>query len=248
MTHSNLQHGTPDYRVTAGARTTFQLTDLAELAVRLGSPIRFDRRGDVIWWDDFECATERYDFELLGTGAAIARTTERAHGGEQSYKLTGGSDGDGIATLIGSEPAVIRGPIGLEVAFNLPGTIDSFEIRLVEYDGANGYYAAIRWSDTASELQRRDATAAYVAVAAAIDLPVNKPTWMVLKMVVDLSDHTYVRAILNDRCYNLSGLTYETFSDGRAPRLDFTCQTNSRAGSNDVVYVDDLILTQNEPV
>lgn len=248
MTHSRISHGTPDYRVTSGARTVFQLTDMAELAVRLGSPIRFDRRGDVVWWDDFECNTQRYDNSLEGTGAAAVRSTDRAHSGETSWLLTGGSDGNRRASLIASEPPVVRSAVGTEIAFNLPDSIDAVQLWISEFDGAVRYSARLIWSDVTNQLLYFDAAGADVVIASGIDLPVNRPTWNIIKLVVDLDSHEYVRALVNHNSYSLTGIALNQSADGRAPRVDFIPIVVSRAGNNDQAYFDDLIITQNEPI
>jgi len=61
-------HGTPDWGVTAGARTVYQMTDLGELAVRLGSIVTHDRRGDVIFLEDFEEGMGRWRFPRTPLG------------------------------------------------------------------------------------------------------------------------------------------------------------------------------------
>ncbi len=243
-----MAHGTPDYNITAGRQTTHQLTDLGELAVRLGSPIAFDRRGDVMSWDDFECATNRYDVSLDGLGAAVARSTERAHSGENSYKLTAGSTAGHGAGLIASEPAIVRSSVGHEILMNLPGTIEAFYIRMVHFDGVNLHRATLRWVDAANELTYGNAAGADVQFATGIDLPVNLPTWNAFKLVADFVSDRYVRAIVNNVTYDLSGIAVQVAADARAPRVDFTIQLFGRAGFNDIVYVDDVIVTQNEPV
>jgi hypothetical protein len=243
-----MAHGTPDYGITAGRATTHQLTDLGELAVRMGSPIRFDRRGDVMWWDDFECVTNRYDNTLEGTGAAAARSTVRAHSGENSWLLTGGSDGLRLASLTASEPPIVRAAVGLEIAFNLPGVVDAVQLRITEFDGAAFYTARLIWSDVTNELLYYNAAAGETVIASGIDLPVNLPTWCIVKLVVDLQTRTYVRALLNHQAFDLSGIAMNTGADARAPRVDFIPLVVSRAGNNDQAYFDDLVVTQNEPL
>ena len=86
-----MAHGTPDWGVTAGAVTTYQVTDLGELAVRLGSPISHDRRGDVIWWDDFECTLNKWQTVANGAGSSVALSDARARNGRYSALLISGS-------------------------------------------------------------------------------------------------------------------------------------------------------------
>ena len=242
-----MAHGTPDYNITGGRVTTHRVTDLGELAVRLGSPVSHDRRGEVVWWDDFEDNTVRYDVALGGTGAAGARSTARAHSGTTSWLLTGGSDGTRNSKLVASEPPIVRSQIGLEIAFNLPGAIDAFDVLIAEYDGTSAHLGRLIWSDVANELRYTAADGVATTIAPGIDLPVNLPTWNILKLVADFDSHTYVRAILNALTYALPGIPFPQNADVRAPRVDFILALTSRAGSNDTCHIDDLIITQNEP-
>ena len=49
-----MTHGVQDFGASSGQNSTYGLTDLGELAVRLGSPVSFDRRGDVVMMETFE--------------------------------------------------------------------------------------------------------------------------------------------------------------------------------------------------
>lgn len=242
-----MAHGTPDYGITNGRQTTYQVADLGELAVRLGSPVIFDRRGDVMWWDDFECATNRYDGELGGTGAALSRVTTRAHSGAYSYQLTAGSDGTSLCEFIGSEPALVRSKVGMSVMMNLPGTISRFQVIIESWDGVNGHLAVLIWDGIANTLSYMTAGSVQVVFATAVNLPVNLPTWCAFKVVADLEDNVYVRAIVNNVTYPLPGIALDIYPDARPARVDFAVRLVGRAGYNDVVYIDDLVLTQNEP-
>jgi len=183
----------------------------------------------------------------VGTGAAAARSTARAHSGTTSWLLTGGSNGAGYAQFIASEPPIVRSQTGIEIAFNLPGALAAFGISIADYNGASLWNARLHWTDTSNVLSYVNAAGVETTIATGIDLPVNIPTWNIMKLVADLAAHTYVRAILNDRTYALPGIPIEQTADGRAPRVDLTMTVFSRAGFNDTAYIDDLIITQNEP-
>jgi hypothetical protein len=243
-----MAHGTPDWGITAGRATTYQLTDLGELGVRLGSPDRFDRRGDVVLIDSFEDYTQRYDTQLLGTGAKAYRTVRRAHSGAWSWFLQGGSDSTGTATLTASAPPIVRGHVGLECAFNLPGTISKFSLGISHFDGVNERRYRVRWRDSDNALVYATSLGGAEFQFATVDLPAAMPTWNLLKMVVNLDAGLYGRIRLNDTDYDLTLASPEVVADARAPRVDFTVSVFSRAGNNDSCYIDDLIITQNEPV
>ena len=62
---------TPDYGRLSAQATVFPVTDLGELAARLGSIVSHDRRGDVIWLDGFEDGLDKWQPTTSGSGAAV---------------------------------------------------------------------------------------------------------------------------------------------------------------------------------
>ena len=71
----------------------------AELAARLGSPDTFDRRGDVLWMDDFESGL-KWRTSLLGTGSLIDLTATMAASGGKCCRLVTGSANNDYAYLL----------------------------------------------------------------------------------------------------------------------------------------------------
>jgi len=63
-----MAHGTPDWGVTASKKTIYSLHDMGELAVRLGSIVSFDRRGDVIFSDSFQNGLGKVYASGVGAG------------------------------------------------------------------------------------------------------------------------------------------------------------------------------------
>jgi len=68
-----------------------------------------------------------------------------------------------------------------------------------------------------------------------------------MKLVVDLNTDRYVRFILNETEYDLSAYSANTFANPDQPHLGVKAILYSTAGFNADCWVDDIILTQNEP-
>jgi len=69
----------------------------------------------------------------------------------------------------------------------------------------------------------------------------------VFKLVTDFENEKYVRFILNNDVYDLSSYTYEKTNDTSRPHLLVRYKLVSTGGTSTTSYVDDVILTQNEP-
>jgi hypothetical protein len=242
-----MPHGTPDYGVTGGASTVYQVKDLGELAARLGSPITYDRRGDVIWWDDFECGLAKWGIALSGLGAAGAMSTTRARNGRSSLLLTGGSTANRTAIAIHDGPYARLSRFGFEWSFNFPVAFDYVQGTLELYDGVNHTLWHWLWSDTLNAVQYLDGATALDVTAASVNLTAGLQGFQTMKLVVDPATGRYVRGLFNDREIELDGVSGLVLPDATPARVQLAIEVHSRAGNNDQVYIDDVIITQNEP-
>lgn len=238
---------TPDWGALSVQSTVFPVTDLGEAVARLGSLNTFDRRGDMLWGDGFECSLNKWIIVTAGTGAAVALSTDRARNGRYSALLTAGSDGTRIASITRRAPFPVAGPFGLELSFNLPGTIETFNLQFQMFDGTNVVSGAVRWVDADDELQYTDSAGAWVTFRTGVDLLTSTKLFHTIKLVVDLSAQEYLRIILDDVDFSLAGIAAHVAASGTLPVLDAIVTLIGRAGQNDEVYVDDAIITQNEP-
>ena len=114
-----MAHGQPDFGLYAVKKTVSGLADLGELAVRLGSIITFDRRGDIVWFDDFEGDVFKWERDPSGVDAAIIVSPEAARNGAFSAKLTTGNLADDHATILHHLPYPVTSRVGFEISFTV---------------------------------------------------------------------------------------------------------------------------------
>ncbi len=242
-----MAHGTPDWGVTAGRVTTYQLTDLGELAARLGSPITFDRRGDVIWWDDFECGFSHWLTTPSGAGATAALSTARARNGRTSALLVAGSDANHSEQMVHRQAVPTLSRLGSEFSFSLDTNDHTINLIVRTQDGTTQATYSVRWDGVLNVLQYQDSGAALVTFATNIILPEDETLFNTFKLVVDASTGQYVRFLLNESSYSLSGIGGRVDPVAAAPMEEVFIVNTGLAGFNAAAYIDDVILTQNEP-
>jgi len=242
-----MPHGTPDYGITAGRQTTHQLTDLGELAVRLGSPVSFDRRGDVVWWDDFECSLNKWNVAASGTGSSIAVSTASARNGENSCKLTAGSDGAHSAAMIHRHHPPVRSVFGSEVSWAFTGTPELLLMRIDDRDGVTNHAYEVVWDNLLNEVKVLTAAGTYSTVLSSLDLLETLDLFHTIKLVWDGVTHQLVRLLFDHLVIDVSGVGAQDSANVFHPRIAVKIDMTGRAGFNDVAYIDDYILTQNEP-
>lgn len=243
-----MAHGTRDWGITAGARTTFQLTDLAEHAVRLGSPDSFERAGEVMFLDDFEAGLARWTATAFGTGAGVELSTARVRNGLLAALLTAGSDGGEAVQMRHTVAVPTLASLGCEVSFNPGSWILSFQLDINAYDGANLHAFGVRWVQASQELEYYDETYSWTPFATGVVLPADAETFTTMKLVADPDASEYTRLRFNATTYDMAGLSPVVVASGLPVAIAFQLRLNGRAANNDFVYVDDVILTQNEPV
>ena len=238
---------TPDYGRLSAQATVFPVTDLGELAARLGSIVSHDRRGDVIWLDGFEDGLDKWQPTTSGSGAAVDLSTSRARNGLFSARLVAGSDTNRLAQIRRFLPFPSLSAFGLEISFGPPTTIDSLLLTLEINHGASRVQFQVRYRDTDDDLQYRDSVGAYITFATDITLIDTNRIFHTAKLVVDGRLGQYLRFIWDNTEYDLSGNAGFTVAPLTVARMDVIIDLVGRAGQNDIVYVDDVIITQNEP-
>lgn len=241
-------HGTPDWGQTSGAQTVYQLTDLAELAVRLGSIVSFDRRGDVIWLDDFEEGIIKWATEVSGAAGAVTADTSRARNGAVSVKVVAGLTEGQESGIQKSLPFVALSPFGFEVSASLPSADFYLRLRLVVYTGTAWYEAAIRYWSPTTTFQYLDSSGVWQNLAPVYGVGAGAAMWNSFKLVADFTTFKYVRFIANGRTYLLTGLALQTGASSTTPSIFVAAKLSAANAVAVSAYLDDVIITQNEPV
>lgn len=242
-----MAHGYPDWGQTAGTKTVYQLTDMAELAARLGSIVTFDRRGDVIWLDDFENTLNKWLASSAGSGASVALSVAQARNGAASALLTGGSDGTRLAQIRHLQPFPVLSKMGFEFSFCRPGTFESINLEADMWDGVNHSQFYIRYDPVNDLLRYIDSNDAFVTFASGLNYGGYSTLFNTMKLVFDPDADEYVRFIFNNKGYSLADIAAWVEASAANPALDLRVILYSRSGQNDQAYVDDVIITQNEP-
>lgn len=242
-----MAHGVPDWGHARQITSFSVVDDLAELAARLGSVHVHDRRGDVLWMEDFSQDIEAWYSYTEGTGAAVALSTTYPKWPPNSVKLTGGSSTGGnvyIAYRMGL-PSLKR--LGLEASIAFFTPFDVFYFMLEHEDGTEVTRARVRISDTADNLTYEDSGGTYVELAELDRLDHEQGAYHTLKVVADFEEGEYMRVLFDDQSFDLSGNALRTLSQTGIPMLTLWFLFFSRSGENDYCQIDGAILTQDEP-
>lgn len=242
-----MAHGTPDYGVTAGGLTTYQLTDLAELAVRQGSIVSYDRLGEVFFLDDFETQRHVYEESANGADSGVGYNTVSARSGLQSIYMTAGPLTADLALMRVLSCDLIPSRVGFQISFHPWHHLAYVLLTLIQFDGATLSTFKVRWKVGSKELQVWDASGAFVTVAQGVDLLVSETAFHTIKLVGDCDADRYVRLKLDRNTYDVRGYAAELSADVGAPYISYEWRIGGDGVGPGECWFDDLVLTQNEP-
>jgi len=218
----------------------------SELAARLKSINTFERRGNTVWMDDFEDNIDKWNIVTTGTGAGATLSVDTARTGGSCAKLTTGDASTNYCTLNRFLPLPVTTKLGLEVSFTINNNMDKFWFSIEVYDGTLQHIARVRYDPSTDVLAIMDTTS-YTNVATSLQLHDHIQMFHTIKMVMDYSTKKYVRCILNETEHDISATGYYTTSDSSDPYMAIQLHTINSGAGNQSMYVDDVIVTQNEP-
>lgn len=242
-----MAHTLPDYTTKYKMTTVFAQIDTGELAVRLGSPVSFDRRGNVIFYDDFETSYLKWNDTGSATGWAVAVDGTQARSGEQSAKLTtptGPNEWVYIYKSVGY-PALKR--IGLEVSWQVDIYSNGIAMWAKAYDGTNLVQGGILHNTPVGEFEYLNENGSWVPMKTGLAIYQESHMFNTMKFVMDLDTQKYVRAIMNNNVYDISDKNLRVTSSSTDAHLEVRIGNRVAGSGTSTAYVDDFILTQNEP-
>lgn len=243
-----MPRGQPDFGIYAPKEVTVGLSDLGELAVRLGSIVIYDRRGDVVDFDTFEESLLRWSISIGLTGEYCRLDSTNAKSGSQTIKLH--TIASSLSLVSMSRGISLRGStrIGIEISFSALSGVCELIGGAAYYDGDDVHYARWKLVPSLEKLYIYDDTARdYVEIADVGAVMSAAFIFYTIKIVFDISTKKYVRLLFADTEYDISSYTLYAADDDTAPRVVshfFLVGSAADAGN---VWFDDYIITQNEP-
>ena len=223
------------------------VTDLGELAVRLGSIVSFDRRGDVVWLDDFEDNINKWILVATGAGA-ISLSTTAANSGAKSCEVVVDAAAGAYTQAHHYRGLHALSSYGLEAVFIPPMLTDYiFELSIDTWTTDPLRIGRLRYVSASEELEYLDEDGNWQAFASGVKIYSSFATYNHMKLVVDPATGYYVRAMLNQSSYDLSDYLLRRTTYVGAPRMRVYFAYTAPDAGGLTAYVDDVIVTQNEP-
>jgi len=241
-----MPRGAPDYSNVRTTEPLQRVDDLSELAARLHSPSKYERGGHVVFMSNFNNGLAQFGKSASGTGSAIVPGTVTALNGAFSARIMTSAVIDQVSTMWLRIPVLepdVR--LGLEAAFCIPDGELGLAVQIAVFKGSICDTYTLSYYTDLDDLYIFSSGYAYY-LESNLRLYEGVAAWNRIKLVVDLEERHYVRALLNDRNYDLSSYGSFQASTSEDERIDIRLQTWAREAISKSVYWDDIIVTQHE--
>lgn len=217
-----------------------------KLEVKPGSVSTFDRRGNVVWYDDFESTTLKWITSMDGAGAAVALSSAAARNGASSVKLTGGSDDSRFAAITKHVQLPVFKKVGIEASFTLDENVDYLQMSLATVKLGIYTKAIVRVSQTDSKVYFYNSSEAMESIITGLSLRNFVDLFYTVKLVVDWENLKYARIMFENQEVDLSDEALPTPDAPIGDKIWVQIYVYSKNGVNGISYIDDFIYTQNE--
>jgi len=242
-----MAHGFPDYGPSAAKEQLYAGVDLAELAARLGGLPRYDRLGDVIFYEDFDGDLGAWEVETSGAGETAVVTADRKVTGSFGCRMTSDVAAGSYIGLLGRFPVPYSVTYGLELQYTLHANLGYHYMMIDIYTGAFHLAFGIRW-DLATMLNSYFNAAGGWTVMPPATLPLfDDHNFIVTKFTFDITTMRYSRLLIPPRLIDLSGFTGFAAPDLLTrPHMEARGRIYPTFPLVTVTYVDSVIITAND--
>lgn len=242
-----MAHTLPDYTDTLQADTIFGISDLGELGARLGSISTFDRRGNVIWYDDFEGGTLTWETATNVAGSAVNLASTWPMRGSQNVDLVCGAGANAYALMYKYISPSVLGKVGLEFSFTTNVQTDTWEFQFNYYDGTYRNQAYFKYLPANDKWQYLNSAGSWTDMLTSIVLEESYKTYHTVKVVMDIENNYWSRFICNQNEVDMSDQGLRRVASAIQNCLNVLIGHYSDHTSAITCYVDNVIVTQNEP-
>lgn len=239
-------HGAEDYSNVTKREFSYRLDDMAEAVARLGSPLIYDRRGEVIFCDTFKYGLSGWRSLPSGLGGKSEIDVSHFIFDGASAKLTAGSTQLHFSQIYRSFPLFSADSFGAETSFLVSNDVELIGVYLQLYTGTSAYYAYLIYDYRNLRLRIYDHTWSVVVLKTGLDTGKDNYLFSFMKLAVDWEHKKYLRALFNGEEFPLSEHGLYSIASSAVPSIQVILMLSGDAGKNGVCYVDSFILTRNE--
>ena len=243
-----MPRGQPDYGLYAAKESSASISDMGEVAARLGSIITYDKRGDVIDFDNFENAVLKWAVSISGVGGYARLDSTSVRSANQSVKLYTPATKDAYVELKRGYSIGRTKRLGIEVSISTLGTYSIFLLTLLYTTATTKQTAKLKLDNELYELYIMTGNEIYTKIDTLYEIFATEHWFNTMKVVADFESSEYVRLMFDNNEYDISALSPYLVSPWfGAPYIQLELKILNKEDLEGVCYIDDVVLTQAEP-
>lgn len=207
----------------------------------------FDKTGTILQRDDFDNGLIHCETGGDGTGNAVEVSTTEAFIGAQSCQLIGGSDGNRSAYVKYHYVPADFNKLGISVNTRFGLYLEYFEINAAWHVPGYKYQAKIRHEVGLNYWELYDgATDTWVEFLTGVQYYLGAHRFYQFKLVVDIEAEKYHTFKHIEGIEDISAYSLDKATSGWVLLSTAEFKAISLAGKNGYLFVDNVILTQDE--
>lgn len=237
----------PDYQKYLPSSSRFSLQDMSELAVRINAPLMLDRRGEIVWYDDFRNGLANWKSLIVGAGGSVALYASQSYHKGFYVSLIAGTTSSKQTYIRSNLGNFVLGRLGFDVVFNVINSPIDIQAQFDIYDGSFLYEAYLKYKGTTHEWQVLDDGSSFITI---LTRQINFGTniiWFPIKLVYDLSTQNYIRFIVGNTETNINTIRFRKTVNTSTPQMQLTIAIDGDGTLNGALNIAQAIITQAEP-
>lgn len=238
---------TPDYSRYNPGSVRASLQDYGELAVRLGSPVYYDRRGEVIYYDTFSKGIGSWTAVLGGAGSSVKLTPLSVSNSGYAATLIPGTTLTKSALMFTSLGIQNATRYGYEASLVIPASF--VDVYMYLYVLLNGTLTIVivRFTLSGGKISLYNSLGLYTDIVSGLDFGSIVQSPYMLKVVCDIDNGLYVRLLFGSVEYDVSGVTLNQAVSSDYPYIKLAHSIIGDGVNPGNLIVSQAILTANEP-
>lgn len=238
----------PDFGISDTFQTKYVMSDMGELAARLGAPNVFDRTGTLIWFEQFAYGLNNWTLSSASNGIDPFLIAYPYLYKPYAVKLSGTSGSTGSSTMLVTLPFPYESPLGIEFAYMPDIRATELDVVIQLYTGSK-YYASSVSFKLQTGIIKVGLQGGFTKEVYSDPLGYRlNNVYNITKIVLDLANQEYNRIMFNKYNIDVKDIGFHVGTSTLRPKLTLLFRLESAATYDESLLIDNIILTLDEPL
>ena len=207
----------------------------------------YDRKGYIVWYDNFEHGLNKWESGGSGTGNSVDINSAAAWLKDSCCMLTCGSDTNLYSYIKKELNLYSNGNLGFELSYATDSHIDYIKIQITKFEGEQLKMGAFQiYKNGVSQYWKSDGS--WETLETDLEFTYKPTHWYTEKIVLNFDDNKYVRILHRDKTYDMD-VALQTLSlpYPACIAVQITAFGIAIPVFNAKAHIDNFIITQDEP-